>query len=165
MESLKEIITMLFGDKVTLDQIFTMAVGVFAVIKSFTEWRATKKLIKADKERTAIEEELELQKQRNEHLVQACSSLAEIVVTAYLSSNTISSETKKELVTMANNLKENASLQLTKPVTALIEAVEKGANVDLSTVKQEVLEKTKNIDEVVDIVKESTQNAIDKITV
>jgi hypothetical protein len=138
---------------------------VFAVVKSFTEWSAKKKLINSTRTLTSVEQELKEEREENKALKDACSNLAEIVVTAYLSSNTISSETKKELVTMANKLKQNANIKISEPVTALITAVENGVNVDLSDVKEELKNKTENLEEILDVANETAQTAIDKLTV
>lgn len=165
MDSLKDFVNVVFGGKITVDQIVTMLVAVYAVIKSFTEWRAKKRLINSDRTLTAVESELEDTKEEVQALKEACSSLGDIVVTAYLSSNTISSETKKELVTISNKLKENANISLSKPIVELIEAVEKGANVDLGDVKQEIKERTEDIDELLDVANETAQTAIDKLSV
>lgn len=165
MDSLKEFVNVVFGGRITVDQIVTILVGIFAVVKSFTEWSAKKKLINSNRTLTAVETELKEEREENKALKEACSSLAEIVVTAYLSSNTISAETKKELVTMSNKLKENVNINLSKPVTELITAVEKGANVDLSDIKQELKTHTETIEEILDVANETAQTAIDKLTV
>ncbi len=165
MDSLNEFVNVVFGGRITVDQIVTMLVAVFAVIKSFTEWSAKKKLINSTRTLTSVEQELKEEREENKALKDACSNLAEIVVTAYLSSNTISSETKKELVTMANKLKQNANIKISEPVTALITAVENGVNVDLSDVKEELKNKTENLEEILDVANETAQTAIDKLTV
>lgn len=165
MDSLKDFVNVVFGGKITVDQIVTILVAIYAVIKSFTEWRAKKRLINSDRTLTAVESELEDAKEEVKALKEACSSLGDIVVTAYLSSNTISSETKKELVTISNKLKENANISLSKPIVELIEAVEQGANVDLADVKQEIKERTEDIDELLDVANETAQTAIDKLSV
>jgi hypothetical protein len=165
MDSLNEFVNVVFGGRITVDQIVTMLVAVFAVVKSFTEWSAKKKLINSTRTLTSVEQELKEEREENKALKDACSNLAEIVVTAYLSSNTISSETKKELVTMANKLKQNANIKISEPVTALITAVENGVNVDLSDVKEELKNKTENLEEILDVANETAQTAIDKLTV
>jgi hypothetical protein len=165
MDSLNEFVNVVFGGRITVDQIVTMLVAVFAVIKSFTEWSAKKKLINSTRTLTSVEQELKEEREENKALKDACSNLAEIVVTAYLSSNTISSETKKELVTMANKLKQNANIKISEPVTTLITAVENGVNVDLSDIKEELKNKTENLEEILDVANETAQTAIDKLTV
>lgn len=165
MDSLNEFVNVVFGGRITVDQIVTILVGIFAVVKSFTEWSAKKKLINSNRTLTAVETELKEEREENKALKEACSNLAEIVVTAYLSSNTITAETKKELVTMSNKLKENANINLSKPVTELITAVEKGANVDLSDIKQELKAHSETIEEILDVANETAQTAIDKLTV
>ena len=165
MDSLNEFVNVVFGGRITVDQIVTMLVAVFAVVKSFTEWSAKKKLINSTRTLTSVEQELKEEREENKALKDACSNLAEIVVTAYLSSNTISSETKKELVTMANKLKQNANIKISEPVTTLITAVENGVNVDLSDVKEELKNKAENLEEILDVANETAQTAIDKLTV
>lgn len=165
MDSLNEFVNVVFGGRITIDQIVTMLVGIFAVIKSFTEWSAKKKLINSTRTLTSVEQDLKEEREENKALKDACSNLAEIVVTAYLSSNTISSETKKELVTMANKLKQNANIKISEPVTTLITSIENGVNVDLSDIKEELKNKTENLEEILDIANETAQTAIDKLTV
>jgi uncharacterized protein YrzB (UPF0473 family) len=165
MDNLKDFIDVVFGGSITLDKVFTICVGIFAVVKTFTEWRATKKLINANRELTATEKSVSKLTEDNKKLRQACATLGDIVVTAYLSSNTISSDTKKELVTLSNQLKEQGELDLAKPVIKLVEKIEEGTNTDLGTIKQELKEKTENINEVLNIASETAQNAIDKLTV
>lgn len=165
MDSLNEFVNVVFGGRITIDQIVTMLVGIFAVIKSFTEWSAKKKLINSTRTLTSVEQDLKEEREENKALKDACSNLAEIVVTAYLSSNTISSETKKELVTMANKLKQNANIKISEPVTTLITSIENGVNVDLSDIKEELKNKTESLEEILDIANETAQTAIDKLTV
>jgi len=165
MDSLQGFIDAIFGGSISADKIITIVVAIYAVIKSFTEWRATKKLINSQRTLSGVEQELIEERKENKQLKESVSALADIVVTAYLSSNTISSDTKKELVTISNKLKENAGIDLSTPAVKLVEAVENGLNVDLGTVKQELKEKTEALSETLDIANEVTQNAIDKLTV
>lgn len=165
MDSLEQFVDVVFGGKITVDQIVTMLVAVYAVIKSFTEWRAKKKLINADKTLTATEEKLEAQQEEIQGLKTACIGLVEVVTTAYLSSNTIDAETKKDLAAISNKLKENSNLSLSAPVTALIEKVEQGANVDLSEIKKELKEKFQDTETILNVASETAQAAIDKLKV
>ena len=48
MPELEQFVQALFGGQITVDKITTIMVAVFAVIKSFTEWSAKKRLISAD---------------------------------------------------------------------------------------------------------------------
>lgn len=165
MESLNDFVNVVFGGKVTVEQIISILVAVYAVVKSITEWRAKKRLINSDRTITATEEKVEALTVDNTHLKESVSLLADVIITAYLSSNTVSPDTKKELVTIGNKLKENASISLSQPITYLIEKVEQGADVDLSTIKEEIKEKTKTAEEVLNIANETAQKAIDKLTV
>ena len=63
MPELEQIIQTLFGGEITVDKITTILVAIFAVIKSFTEWFAKKKLIKADKELSSADKKLAAQQQ------------------------------------------------------------------------------------------------------
>lgn len=164
MDSLQGFIDVIFGGSISADKIITIVVAIYAFVKSFTEWRATKKLIKSERTLSGVEEQLVAEREENKQLKEAFSNLADIVITAYLSSNTISSSTKKELVAISNKLK-STNLDLSTPTVKLIEAVENGMNVDLGTVKQELKEKTEALTETLDIASEATQNAIDKLTV
>ena len=58
MESLEQIVNALFGGQITADQIITILVGIFAVIKTITEWKAKVKLIQAEKQQTATDKDL-----------------------------------------------------------------------------------------------------------
>lgn len=165
MDSLNDFVNVVFGGRITVDQIITILVGIYAVIKSITEWRAKKKLINSERLLSSTEEKVQSLKEETEKLRDACTGLAEIVTTAYLSSNTIDVETKKRLAVVSDNLNKLSNIKLSEPVVSLIEAVESGANVDLTDIKNELRDKAEDAETMISVATDTAQAAIDKLKV
>lgn len=166
MESIEEIINWIFGGQVDASKIISIVVAVYAVVKSITEWVAKKKLIKAGAEQTALLKELQLAREENKQLKTSISKLGDIVLTSYLSSNTIPVEVKKELGKIGNELNKVAEIPLSETTNKLIEAVTVVAPQNsLNEHKEELQEASMLAEEVIDGANEIVQDAIDKIKV
>lgn len=164
MESLEQVVNWLFGGTVSLDKITSIAVCVFAVIKTITEWISKKKLLKADLQETITQKEIKLAREENAKLKQSISLLSDIVLTAYLSSNTIPAETKKEIGKIGSALNSLAEIPIAETTNKLIEVVTQVIpNNDLLAHKEELEESAKLAEEIIDGANEITQSAIDKI--
>ena len=164
--SFEEIINWVFGGQVDASKIMAIVVAIYAVVKSITEWIAKKKLIKAGLEQTALLKELKLAREENQTLKTAVAKLGDVVLTAYLSSNTVPVEVKRELGKLGDELNKAAQIPLSDTTTKLIEVVTQIVpNNDLVEHKKEIQEATKLAEDVIDNANELTQQAIDKISV
>lgn len=164
MPELSELLASLFGGQITVDKLTTMLVAIFALIKSFTEWFAKKKLIAADKELSSTDKKLAAQKTELEECKQCISLLCNIIVTAYLSSNTVDDTTKKKIAAYSLKAEEVSKIDLTSMTTQLIDTVNThipGAN--LNQIKESIAAEVKSTEEVLDKSIESTKSAIDAI--
>lgn len=123
MDSVQHILLNLFGGEITVDKVTTMAVGAYAVVKSFTEWRAKAKLIKAEKQLTATDKQLQDQKKELEDIKSGLSSLGEMLCVAYLANPNVEETTKKKIAVAATNLESISNVALTKTTTTLLESV------------------------------------------
>lgn len=166
MTSVTDIMNWLFGGQVDVSKIISILVAAYAVVKSITEWIAKRKLIKAGLEQSALLQELKLAREENKTLKAGLSKLGDIVITSYLSSNTIPVETKRELGKIGNELNQIAQIPLADTTMKLIDAV---TNIvpakDLVEHKEELAEASKLAEEVIDNANELAQDAIDKLTV
>ena len=164
MPELSELLASLFGGQITVDKLTTMLVAIFALVKSFTEWFAKKKLIAADKELSSTDKKLAAQKTELEECKQCISLLCNIIVTAYLSSNTVDDTTKKKIAAYSLKAEEVSKIDLTSMTTQLIDTVNNhipGAN--LNQIKESIVAEVKSTEEVLDKSIESTKSAIDAI--
>jgi hypothetical protein len=164
MPEISQLIESMFGGQITVDKITTLLVAIFALIKSFTEWFAKKKLILADKELSSADKKLAAQKQELDECKQCISLLCNIVVTAYLSSNTVDDTTKKKIAAYSLKAEEISNIDLTSLTTQLIDTVNNHVpGVNLNQVKESIVAEVKASEEVVDKAIESTKSAIDAI--
>lgn len=164
MPALEEIIQTLFGGEVSVDKITTIMVAIFAVIKSFTEWSAKKKLIYADKEKSSTDEKLAAQKQELDECKQCISLLCNIVTTAYLSSNTVDDITKKKIAAYSLKAEEISNIDLTSMTYNLIDTVSKHIpGTSLNEKKESIKAEVKATEEVLDKAIEGATSAIDAI--
>lgn len=164
MPELAQIIETIFGGSISVDKITTILVAIFAVIKTFTEWFAKKKLIAADKELSSAEKKLAAQEKEIKECKQCISLMCNIITTAYLSSNTVDDSTKKRIAAYSLKAEEVSKIDLTSMTTSLIETVNKhipGAS--LNEKKESIKAEVKTVEEVLDNAIESTASAIDAI--
>lgn len=166
MNSFEEIINWIFGGQIDATKIISIIVSIYAVVKSITEWAAKKKLIKAELEQTALLKELKLAREENQNLKGAVAKLGDVVLTSYLSSNTIPAETKRELGKIGSELNKIADIPLAETTNKLIEAVTVVAPQNsLNEHKEELQEASLLSEEVIDGANEVVQDAIDKIRI
>jgi len=159
MSSVSDIINWIFGGQVDASKIISILVGVWAVVKSITEWRAKKKLIKASAEQSALVEE-------NKNLKTSIAKLGDIVLTAYLSSNTVPVEVKREISKFGEELNKAAQIPLAETTVKLIQVVSEVVPMEsLNEHKEEIVEAAKVAEEVIDGAAELAQSAIDKISI
>lgn len=166
MAELEEIINRIFGGQVDASKIVSILVGVYAIVKSITEWISKKKLLKAEVEQTALLKELKLAREENKKLKTCVAKLGDVVLTSYLSSNTIPPETKLQLGKIGSELNKAADIPLAETTNKLIEAVSVVAPQNsLVDHKEELQEASLLSEEVIDGANEVVQDAIDKIKV
>lgn len=164
MESVHQIIENLFGGSVTIDKIVTILVAVFAVVKSFTEWRAKVKLIKADKELSSADMKLAAMKEELNQLKESNSYLADIIVTVFLSSNTLDDTVKKRIVDYATTMEKISSIDLEPMTRKVIETIaEHIPGSSLALRKEEILTETKATEQLLDSAAEDANSMIDKL--
>lgn len=166
MISFEDFMNAIFGGQVSADKIISIIVAIYAVVKSITEWIAKKKLIKASAEQTALLQELKLAREENKKLKTGVAKLGDIVLTAYLSSNTVPVEVKRELGMIGNELNRAAEIPLSDTTNKLIEVVTVVVPKNsLNEHKEEIQEATKLAEDVIDGANEIAQEAIDKIKI
>jgi hypothetical protein len=164
--SFEEILNAVFGGSVSVDKIISILVAIFAVVKTFTEWRAKKKLIKAEKEQTAALEELKVAREEIKQLKTCVSKFGDVMLTAYLSSNTVPVEVKQHIGTIGSELNKIADIPLADTTNKLIQIVtEVVPDNALNEHKEELEEASKLTEDVIDGANDLVQNAIDKIKV
>lgn len=164
MESLEQIINWVFGGSVDASKIISILVGIYAVIKSITEWIAKKKLLKAEQQETTTQKKLQEAKEDIGVLKGCVSMLSDVVLTAYLSSNTIPEEVKKQLGHIGSKLNEAAGIDLQPVTSKLIEVITTIApDSNLQEHKEELEAATEVVEETIDAGNEVVSEAIDKI--
>lgn len=164
MESLKNIIEIMFGGEVSVDKITTILVAIFALIKSFTEWFAKKKLIKADKELSSADKKLAAQDREIKECKQCISLLCNIMTTAFLSSNTLDDTIKKKIAAYTLKAEEVSKIDLTSMTSGLIETINSHVpGTTLNEKKESIKAEVKATEEVLDAAIESSSSAIDAI--
>ncbi len=157
MSSLEEIINVIFGGQVDASKIIVILVSIYAFVNSITERLAKKKVWSKEVEETQTQKDLKALKQKQKAVCECISSLADIVLTAYLSSNTIPVETKQKIAAEGEKLKCVGEIDLTESTNKLIAAA-------TSTIPQETLnEKKEKINEAVKEVGETTKTANDAV--
>lgn len=164
MESLEQIINWIFGGQVDVSKIIVILTSIYAVIKSITEWAAKKKLLLAETAESKTQKDLKNAKEEIAQLKQCISSLGDVVLTAYLSSNTIPTEVKQKIGHYGEQLQKAADLELTSSTEKLIElATEVIPQANLNEKKEEILAATEIAEEAVDAANDIAQDAIKKI--
>lgn len=157
--SFEEVLNVLFGGQFDASKVAAIIVFIYAIVKSITEWIAKKKLLKLSAKEDKKEQELAL-------LKEGVAKLGDIVITAYLSSNTVPVETKRELSKLGNELNTVAKIPIAETTKKLIDVVSEAAPCDdLVKHKEEIEEAAKTVEKVIDTANDLAQDAIDKITV
>lgn len=157
--SFEEILNVIFGGQFDLSKLGAIIVFVYAIVKSITEWIAKKKLLQLSAKEDKKDKEIALIKE-------GLSKVGDIVITAYLSSNTVPVETKRELAKYGQQLNDIAKIPLAETTNKLIKVVtDVVPNNDLIKHKEEIEKATKEAEKVIDVVNDVAQEAIDKITV
>ena len=157
--SFEEVLNVLFGGQFDASKLAAIIVFIYAIVKSITEWIAKKKLLKLAAKEDKKDQELAL-------LKEGVAKLGDIVITAYLSSNTVPVEVKRELGKLGDQLNKVAKIPLAETTTKLIEVVtEVTPNNDLIKHKEEIEEAAKTVENVIDTANDLAQDAIDKITI
>lgn len=164
MESLETIIEVIFGGNISVDKVTTILVALFAVIKSFTEWFAKKKLIRADKELSSADKKLNAQQKELTECKQCISLLCNIMTTAFLSSNTIDDTVKKKIASYTLKAEEVSKVDLTSLTTDLITTINTYVpGTSLNEKKESIKAEVKTTEEILDKAIESSASAIDAI--
>lgn len=166
MTSFEEVIKFLFGESFDVSKVVAIIVAIYAVIKSITEWRAKRALLKKEQEETALTKELKLAREENKELKKAIGKLGDVIITSYLSSNTIPVEVKREIGKFGDELNKVAEIPLAETTKKLVEVVsEVVPESNINEHKEELEEATKLAEEVIDSANELAQDAIDKISI
>ena len=164
--SVEEIINFIFGGQVDASKVITILVGVYAVVKSITEWVAKKKLIAMKNEQSDLLDQLKASRQENAELKKAIGKFGDIVITAYLSSNTVPVEVKRELGKFGDDLNKIAKIPLAETTTKIIDAVTTIIpDNDLIEHKEQITEATQLVEEEIDDANDLVQQALDKLKV
>ena len=164
MPTLEQIIETLFGGEISLDKITAILVAIFAVVKSFTEWSAKKKLIQADKELSSADKKLNAQEKELKECKQCISLLCNVVTTAFLASNTLDDTAKKKIASYTLKAEEISKVDLTSMTVQLIETVNNHIpGTTLNKKKESIKAEVKSTEELLDKAIEGSISAIDAI--
>jgi len=159
---MNDIVRVIFGDNISItDFLGTVVLILTPVITAFYN-KARNKTFLTMKQSDYKDAQIAQLKSEVNSMKEGFSALANIMATAYLSSNTISPETKKVIAAYAQELDKLAAVDITAGTKKLIEAVGEVLP-DLNEKKEEILEVTKQVENVIDEVNEKTQSAIDNI--
>ena len=166
MESLEQIINFVFGGQIDASKIVTILVGIWAVVKSITEWAAKRKLAVAVQSENETQRQLKQAKSELSEAKKCISMLSDVVLTAYLSSNTIPPETKKQIGAIGAELNKVAGIDLKGATGKLIDAAMTVApQLSLEEKREEIDAAVDLTEEAIDAANEIAQSAIDKIKV
>jgi hypothetical protein len=166
MDSVQQIIETLFGGEISIDKVTTILVALFAVIKSFTEWRAKAKLIKADKELSSADEKIAAMQTNLDSLKESNSYLADIIITAFLSSNTMDDSIKKKIVDYALTMEKIADVDLEAMTVKVINTIaEHIPGATLNERKEEIITEVKAAEQILESAAEDANSMIDKLGV
>lgn len=159
----EEILKTLFGEgNVAVTDVIAIISMILTPIITVFYNRIKNKLINSDFSVTQKDKQIAEQSKKIEALEQGMSYLANMISTAYLSSNTIPAETKKVIGSYAEKLDKVANLDISNDTKKLIDTVSTYVP-NIVDKEKEILKATKEVEEVIDTVNEATQNAIDKL--
>lgn len=166
MESVQSIIQTAFGGQITIQGIFTILVGLYAIVVSIVEWRAKVKLIKADKQLTSADKKLDAQKEELDKVKESVKYLGDIICTAYLANPNVDETTKKKIAVAATNLEKVSQIELSKATEELITTVTKyipGTNIEEQ--KENIISEVKAAEELIDTAAETADDIVNKLEV
>ena len=166
MESVQSIIQNAFGGQITIQGIFTILVGLYAVVLSIVEWRAKVKLIKADKQLTSADKKLDAQKEELDKVKESVKYLGDIICTAYLANPNVDESTKKKIAVAATNLEQVSKIEFSKATEELINTVTKyvpGTNIEEQ--KENIISEVKAAEELIDAAAENADDIVNKLEV
>jgi hypothetical protein len=123
MPSLNEILQLLFGGEITAEAVANIVVVIYAIVMSFISKRATTRAITADRNASAAETEVASLKTEVTELKQAVGFLGDIISTAFLSSESVNINIRKELSATADKIASVAHVPLSDRTKSIIEAV------------------------------------------
>ena len=166
MESVEQVINWIFGGQVDATKIVTILVAIWAVVKSVMEWRAKKKLLTMDASENETQRQLKEAKAEIGEMKKCVSMLSDALLTAYLSSNTIPPETKKQLGHIGAELNKVAGIDLKDATGKLIDAATAIApDLSLGEKREEIDAAVEITETAIDAANEVAQSAIDKLKV
>ena len=164
--SVEEIINVIFGGQIDASKIIAIIVFIWSIVKSITEWAAKKKLITKEVEETKTQKDIKALEEKNKNLCKCVSLFTDALLTAYLSSNTISPEVKQIIGSYGQQLKCIGEIDLTEQTNKLINEVTKAIpNETLNEKKEEIKEEVKTVNDTVKKSNDAVQEAINKIKV
>ena len=166
MESVQDIIQLIFGGQITIQGVATVLVSLYAIIISVVEWRAKVKLIKADKQLTSADKKLDAQREELNQVKEGMKYLGDIICTAYLANINVDENTKKKIAVAATNLEKVANIELSDMTTKLINTVtEYVPGTNLEKQKENIVAEVKASEELIDTASEIAEEAINNLEV
>ena len=162
MDTLQKILTVIFGDSPSISGALSLIVVILTPIITAFYGKMKNKLTANTLELSLKDDQVKKLENKLAENEKCTSYLCSIITTAYLSSNTIPADVKKQLANYAKAVDKIAGVDLSKPVEKVIEAMSEYVP-DLNEKKEEILKATDEVEEVLDEVNEKTQDAIDNI--
>ena len=153
----QEFIQLIFGENIAVTDVLTLILAVITPILSVFYNKLRNKLIITTTDNKEKDAQLK-------QIQESFNNLANMFCTAYLSSNTISPDVKKQLASYASKLDKLAGVSLTKDTEKLIEQVSQYIP-NVNDKKEELLEAATKAEEVIDEVNDATKAALDKLKI
>jgi alcohol dehydrogenase class IV len=166
MESLQYLVQTLFGGSIEAQEVLAVFVALYSIVMSIYEWRAKLKLIRAEKEKTVLEEKMETQSKELTETRQALALLGDLVCTAYLTNINVDASTKRKLSEIADKLRVLANLNLETTTVELIQKVQSfKESLDMATSTETILTEAKAVEEVLDNALNSAASVLENLEV
>lgn len=166
MESVQDIIQIIFGGEITIQGVATVLVSIYAIVMSIVEWRAKVKLIKADKQLTSADKKLDAQREELNQVKEGLKYLGDIICTAYLANANVDENTKKKIAVAATNLEKVANIEFSEMTSKLIDTVTEyipGTNIEKK--KEDIVAEVKASEELIDTAAETAEDIVNKLEV
>lgn len=166
MDSVQELISLLFGGEITIDGVANIIAIVWALSISIIAKKQNTKLVQADKESTATDNKLDSLTTDVAKLTNAVGILGDIIATTMLSSSSTTVSVKKIVAQSAEKLSIAAGIPLADATQQIIETlINYIPGSGLAEKKEEIVEAAKKAEELIDEAAEAANTVVDKLRI
>lgn len=160
----QEFIKAIFGDSFSVSDVLTVIATILWPILTVFYNKTKNKLILTNNAMAAKDKQIEDLSNKNAELEQGFSYMANMISCAFLSSNTVSPEVKKQIALYASKIDKLAGVELSNTARVLIEEVSTFVP-NVNDKKEEILKVTDEAEKIIDEVNDKTQEALDKLEI